>query len=237
MGPLLKGSLGTLAVMILSEIAYKCYLYLSRGSARSKTENESKDNSEIMEVFFFPDKEVACRTHFLSETRCFKTNCQFSHGKTSLSELYRHLSSCRKTMDVCVFVLTCVDLASIVLTMHRRGVKVRVITDDDQENISGSQVWSLRKAGIIVRTDRSSYFMHHKFVLVDGQLLINGSFNWTRNAITGNQENVFVTNHSKIVCAYQNEFEKLWEQFDPKNTLSNSDFSKVKRSEKERGDS
>nr|KAG5713774.1 hypothetical protein BaRGS_024401 [Batillaria attramentaria] len=59
--------------------------------------------------------------------------------------------------------------------------------------------------------------MHHKFVVVDDQLLINGSFNWTRNAITGNQENVIVTNHTRVVGAFKAEFEKLWEQFDPKN--------------------
>lgn len=69
----------------------------------------------------------------------------------------------------------------------------------------------------MVRTDNSSYNMHHKFVVVDCQLLINGSFNWTRQAITGNQENVFVTNNSKITKSFLEEFEKLWEQFDPKN--------------------
>ena len=57
--------------------------------------------------------------------------------------------------------------------------------------------------------------MHHKFVLIDGQMLINGSFNWTQRAITGNQENVIITNHSKVISAFKDEFEKLWHQFDP----------------------
>ena len=144
---MLKGSIGTLCAMIVSEVVYKLYIYW-RQRRTQHAENESKNKTEIMEVFFFPDKEIACRTHFLSETRCYKDNCKYSHGKTSLSELYRHLSSCRKTMDVCVFVMTCVELVGIVLTMHHRGVTVRVITDDEQENISGSQIWSLRQAGM-----------------------------------------------------------------------------------------
>ncbi|KAL8583286.1 hypothetical protein ACOMHN_043063 [Nucella lapillus] len=126
--------------------------------------------------------------------------------------------------------MTCVDLVGIIRTMHQRGLAVRVITDVEQENISGSQIWTLRKAGIEVRTDRSSFFMHHKFVLVDGRLLINGSFNWTRTAITGNQENVFVTSHSKVVRAYQEEFDKLWEQFHPKNTYPGVKLSKGEKS-------
>ena len=85
-------------------------------------------------------------------------------------------------------------------------------------------------SGICVRTDHSSNFMHHKFVLVDGQLLINGSFNWTRNAITGNQENALITNHHKVVGAFQAEFEQLWQEFDPRNTFD-TELSRKKRND------
>ncbi|KAK7111980.1 hypothetical protein V1264_011511 [Littorina saxatilis] len=135
-------------------------------------------------------------------------------------------------MDVCVFVMTSEDLVGIVLSMHQRGVIVRVITDDEQETISGSRVWALRKAGINVRTDHSSTYMHHKFVLVDGKLIINGSFNWTRTAIIGNQENVIVTNHQKIVSAFHSEFEKLWQQFDP-SSVYDTELTKRNREESE----
>ena len=56
--------------------------------------------------------------------------------------------------------------------------------------------------------------MHHKFVIVDGYLLINGSFNWTRQAITGNHENILITDDSQLVRPYKQEFEKLWKEFD-----------------------
>ena len=147
MRPFVFGSLSTLAVIVLSEVVYKLFTSWRQHRRPRDSESESKDKRDIMEVLFFPDKEVACKTHFLSDTRCFKRNCKYSHGKTSLSELYRHLSSCRKTMDVCVFVMTCEELVGIVLSMHHRGVKVRVITDDEQETIDGSRIWSLRKAG------------------------------------------------------------------------------------------
>lgn len=148
MGPFVKGSLGTIALFVLSEIGYRLYLrWRQRHTAQTETR---KDGSDVMEVFFFPDKDIPCRVHFLSDTRCFKDNCKYSHGNTSLSELYRHLGSCRRTMDVCVFVMTCVDLVDIVIKMHQRGVTVRVITDDEQENISGSQIWRIRKEGMVL---------------------------------------------------------------------------------------
>jgi cardiolipin hydrolase len=33
--------------------------------------------------------------------------------------------------------------------------------------------------------DKSEFHMHHKFCVVDGETLLNGSFNWTRQAVVG----------------------------------------------------
>ncbi|KAJ8318460.1 hypothetical protein KUTeg_003551 [Tegillarca granosa] len=59
--------------------------------------------------------------------------------------------------------------------------------------------------------------MHHKFVVIDNEILINGSFNWTRQAITGNQENLVVMNDPEIVQQFQTEFENMWTEFDPRH--------------------
>jgi len=69
--------------------------------------------------------------------------------------------------------------------------------------------------GIQVRHNEASHLMHHKFLIVDNRMLITGSFNWTRQAIVGNNENLIVTTHSKLVPVYRSEFEKLWIMFDP----------------------
>ena len=59
--------------------------------------------------------------------------------------------------------------------------------------------------------------MHHKFLIIDNSVLITGSFNWTRQAIVGNHENLIVTTHAKLVPLYRREFDKLWIMFDPKH--------------------
>jgi len=45
------------------------------------------------------------------------------------------------------------------------------------------------------------FHMHHKFAIVDGRLLINGSFNWTRQAVLYNQENCVVTDNGSLVSS------------------------------------
>lgn len=62
--------------------------------------------------------------------------------------------------------------------------------------------------------------MHHKFVVIDNRILLNGSFNWTRQAISGNQENLMALSNKRMVSLYHKEFNKLWKEFDPKPSNS-----------------
>ena len=94
-------------------------------------------------------------------------------------------------------------------------VVVRVLTDDEQMGTSGSQIEKFRREGIQVRHDLSSFFMHHKFAVIDRKQLLNGSFNWTRQAVTGNRENVMITSDQDIVKAFSEEFQALWKKYDP----------------------
>jgi phosphatidylserine/phosphatidylglycerophosphate/cardiolipin synthase-like enzyme len=57
--------------------------------------------------------------------------------------------------------------------------------------------------------------MHNKFAIVDSELLITGSYNWTVGANTKNDENVMIVDCPYVVEIYQEQFDKLWEQFSP----------------------
>ena len=113
-----------------------------------------------------------------------------------------------------MFLLTSQDLADVVLRKVKKGVRVRLIIDDANVGIDGSQVDEFLRQGAFVFHKRSigNNLMHHKFAIVDGKRLLNGSFNWTMKAVTGNKENVLVTEDPTIVNRYIEEFEKLISQ-------------------------
>ncbi|XP_045214814.2 uncharacterized protein LOC123564949 [Mercenaria mercenaria] len=206
-----------LACGVVSEIVYFLYKRFRKRRWQYQDQSESESRKEIEEVLFFPDSQVACKNYFIGEYGCDNRNCRFTHIPNSLSRLYEFIASAEKSLDVCVFVICCAELADMLVEAQRKNIKVRVICDDEQVDITGSQIWKLRKEGINVRTDSSSYLMHHKFLIVDGSLLLNGSFNWTRQAISGNQENLMALNNGRIVTLYRAEFEKLWNKFNPRN--------------------
>ena len=67
--------------------------------------------------------------------------------------------------------------------------------------------------GIPVKDDNSKYHMHHKFALIDGKTLVNGSFNWTRQAVLNNRENVVISSDRTLVQAFHQEFENMWSMY------------------------
>ncbi|NWX59835.1 PLD6 hydrolase, partial [Promerops cafer] len=143
--------------------------------------------------------------------------CPLPSGDTALSRLVRRLLSARRSLDLCLFCFSCPQLARAVQLLHRRGVRVRLVTDAQYMGLHGSQIGRLRHAGIQVRHDQHSGYMHHKFAIVDRRMLITGSLNWTTQAIQSNRENVLVLEDAEYVKAFQDEFERIWEEYNPAN--------------------
>merc|ERR1711879_170482 len=133
------------------------------------------------------------------------------NGLSTLGVFLKYLDSTRHSLDVCVFTITDDRISRRILDAHRfRGVKVRIITDGEQSKSVGSDILEFRQSGIEVRMDESPYHMHHKFCVLDGKVLMNGSFNWTLGACENNNENVMVTNDSAYVSEFRTQFETLW---------------------------
>lgn len=63
------------------------------------------------------------------------------------------LRGAQRTLDVCVFTITCDEIADALLQAHQRGVKVRVISDNDQATSQGSDIGKFIQAGIPLKTD------------------------------------------------------------------------------------
>lgn len=120
-----------------------------------------------------------------------------------------------KTLDIAIFAFTNNLLAEAVGNKHKAGVKVRIICDDECAKFNGADVWQLNIDGVEVTMDNNKILhMHNKFVIIDSHILVTGSFNWTSQAVTGNQENLVILEPAQdIIRAYQTEYDRLWEAF------------------------
>jgi mitochondrial cardiolipin hydrolase len=120
----------------------------------------------------------------------------------------------RRGVDVCVFTITDDRISNAILSAHRRGVKIRIVTDNDKSFDPGSDIGRFGAAGIPVRMDRTENHMHHKFAIFDGAILLSGSYNWTRSASQCNEENLLLTSEKRLVQPFRELFDRLWTQFE-----------------------
>ena len=137
----------------------------------------------------------------------------FTPQHDGAARIVRLFGEARKSVEVCVFTITDDRITSAMLAAHRRGVGIRVITDNEKCLDPGSDIERLFQSGLAVRQDNTEYHMHHKFAVFDQRLLLTGSYNWTRSAALHNEENFVLTSEAQLVRPFLALFEQLWRQF------------------------
>ena len=139
----------------------------------------------------------------------------FSPGDACLKAIIAGIQSVRSSLKICVFTISDDRITQAILQAHRRGVAVRLLTDNEKLFDKGSDIRDLLAAGIPVRVDETANHMHHKFALLDNQTLLTGSYNWTRSAARYNHENLVVTDQVNLVQDFCREFDRLWQELVP----------------------
>jgi len=115
-----------------------------------------------------------------------------------------------------VYTITDDHLSRTILEAHRKkGLRVRVVSDDSKVQDLGADIEMFDKAGIPIVIDYGPQHIHHKFAIFDGCWLATGSFNWTRAATRDNHENLIVTDDPRLTDAFQAEFDALWKRYTP----------------------
>jgi phosphatidylserine/phosphatidylglycerophosphate/cardiolipin synthase-like enzyme len=118
-------------------------------------------------------------------------------------------------LQICVFTISDDIITRSLLTAHDKGIRIKIITDNDKSLDVGSDIEQLAKAGISVRMDTSPNHMHHKFMVTDKNALITGSYNWTVSAARYNHENILLTREPGVIKTFSRQFDQLWDVMEP----------------------
>ncbi len=173
---------------------------------------EHASGPDTQELLGWLEELIKLLAHLRPEPAASTSRACFSPGDGCLMSILGELGRTGKTADICVFTITDDRITSAILAAHARKVLVRIITDNDKQFDQGSDIERLRGAGIPLRVDETEHHMHHKFAVLDGTTLLNGSYNWTRSAATFNEENLIVTSDAALVATFARQFEAMWQQ-------------------------
>ncbi len=130
----------------------------------------------------------------------------------AVDRLLQLIEEAKESIQVAMFTWTRHDLTRAIIAAHKRGLKVEVVVDQYSGKGASSEVVAmLMEAGISVSLSRGTALLHHKMMIVDGRVLVNGSANWTKAAFTQNDDCFMVL--YGLTEPQKERLETLWDVF------------------------
>jgi competence ComEA-like helix-hairpin-helix protein len=141
------------------------------------------------------------------------------------------LNLSHKSVDLALFAFSEQRLANILETDNQRGVQVRALIDPQFAYRSYSEALDMMGVslsnGCKDEVDNHPWrqpiktvgipqlskgdLLHHKFGIIDQQIVITGSHNWSNVANQANDETLIVINNPIVAAHYQQEYERLYQ--------------------------
>ena len=114
------------------------------------------------------------------------------------------------------------ELVSALISAHKRGVRVKVILDQSADFVegrnkrgavtTGKNAWSfktLKEAEVDVLYDDPIIYMHTKAIVIDKEIVIIGSSNWSYPALIKNFESNTLIRSKELAAKYIKNFENI----------------------------
>ena len=137
----------------------------------------------------------------------------FSPDDKVLSRLLPLLNNAKHSIYFLAFSFTTNELGDAVRAKAAEGLKVKGVMDADQvKSNAGTEYDPFLQAGVDVRKDGNKGLMHHKVMIIDGAIVVLGSYNFTASAETRNDENIVIIYNKTIAEQFMQEFERVWAQ-------------------------
>ncbi len=149
-------------------------------------QNQQNNKNDILDVYFSPN------------------------GGCEDQVLY-WISRANSTIEILIYSFTLDSIGDALIQARNRGVQVQVVFETSQIS-QYSKYQNLKGAGIDVRNDTNSGLMHDKIMVIDGYIVLTGSFNYSDAAENTNNENLLIINSTIIATTYTQEFMKIWNE-------------------------
>jgi phosphatidylserine/phosphatidylglycerophosphate/cardiolipin synthase-like enzyme len=139
-----------------------------------------------LEVYFSPDDNVATR----------------------VVELLRGAT---QSVYFMAYSFTADDFGDVLRQKARDGVVVAGVMEESQvKSNKGTEFDPFQQAGLPVYLDGTLGQMHHKVFVIDQQIVITGSYNFSASAENTNDENVVIFFDPQVAEQYLAEFQRMF---------------------------
>ncbi len=123
----------------------------------------------------------------------------------------KEIGKTKKSVRFMAFSFTSELIANELVQASRKGAIVQGVFEKRNAGNTASRDEYLKHFGIDVRWDSNPKTMHHKVMILDEEVVITGSYNFTGSAEKRNDENVIIICDAEIAREYTSEFYRIFE--------------------------
>jgi phosphatidylserine/phosphatidylglycerophosphate/cardiolipin synthase-like enzyme len=135
----------------------------------------------------------------------------FTPPAGAASGLIKQIDGAKKSIKVMAYGFTATNLAEALVRAKRRGVDVGLIQDEKSAQNNRETLPILLAAGIDVRSDGKHAIQHNKVMLIDDDIVITGSYNFTKSAEKRNAENIMIVRSNYAAKRYADNWKLHWD--------------------------
>ena len=174
-------------------------------------ENYIKEFEEMFNDDLFGPDIAAQTPHPFLTIEGTDVGTYYSPDDGVLSTLLPILQGAEESIHFLTFSFTSNELGDAVRAKEEEGIIVRGVMDEEQINSNqGTEFDPLRQAGVDVLIDGIDGQMHHKVFIIDEKIVVLGSYNFSQNAETRNDENVLIVYSEQLADEYMKEFRRVY---------------------------
>lgn len=135
----------------------------------------------------------------------------FTPPAGAASGLIKQMDGAKKSIRVMAYGFTATNLAEALVRAKRRGAEVTLIQDEKSAQNNRETLPILLAAGIEVRSDGKHAIQHNKVMLIDDDIVITGSYNFTKSAEKRNAENILIVRSAYAAKRYADNWKMHWD--------------------------
>lgn len=139
----------------------------------------------------------------------------FTPGHTVETAITDEIDSARESVRVQAYSFTNPLIVQALADARLRGVDVIVILDKSNRYQKSSAADIAGGLGVPVLIDDRHAIAHNKVMIIDGRIVITGSYNFSRAAEKSNAENIVIIESVPIAEKYQQNWQKHYRHSKP----------------------
>lgn len=180
------------------------------------TSNEIAENyltefNEMFEEDLFGDESPSDTPYPVVTVGRTTVETYFSPEDGVKERLIELIEGASESIHFLAYSFTSDELGKAIRSRVEAGVIVAGVMDGEQAiSNEGTEFDGFMQAALDVRLDGIDGLMHHKIIIIDGTIVITGSYNFSRNADESNDENVLIIHDPRIASVYSSEFWRLY---------------------------